>query len=230
VRGVVISNPDNPLGRTYSYEDISGLIEFCTRNDLHLISDEVYANTVFDAPEFISAAKVALDKSASDRVHTVWAFSKDFCLSGFRVGVTQSRNADVIEYASALSRFTSVPTEVQRLMLSILQDKSFVSEFVTSHKSRLRNAYRATTKALDSIGLPFASANCGLFVWAKFASTADEERAAFKRLCENGVYVMPGSMFRTEEKGWFRLVYAHNEKDLKVGLDRLTSTHFYLNR
>ncbi|EAU93634.2 hypothetical protein CC1G_02864 [Coprinopsis cinerea okayama7 len=42
-RAVLLSNPQNPLGRCYSRSFILGILDFCQENDLFLISDEVFA-------------------------------------------------------------------------------------------------------------------------------------------------------------------------------------------
>jgi hypothetical protein len=45
-----VCNPQNPLGRTYSRETLLAYARFCEENDLHLVSDEIYAMSVYDNP------------------------------------------------------------------------------------------------------------------------------------------------------------------------------------
>ncbi|WEW59118.1 hypothetical protein PRK78_004587 [Emydomyces testavorans] len=51
VRAVLITNPHNPLGRCYPPETLRGLMSFCQKRRIHLISDEIYALSVFDSGE-----------------------------------------------------------------------------------------------------------------------------------------------------------------------------------
>uniref|UniRef100_J3M4P7 Aminotransferase class I/classII large domain-containing protein n=1 Tax=Oryza brachyantha TaxID=4533 RepID=J3M4P7_ORYBR len=51
VRGVVITNPSNPLGTTAERPALDGVLNFVARNDMHLISDEIYSGSVFAAPD-----------------------------------------------------------------------------------------------------------------------------------------------------------------------------------
>eukprot|EP00741_Cyanophora_paradoxa_P015485 tig00020902_g14948.t1 len=144
VKGILVCNPDNPLGRTVTREQLSGLMDLCVRRGLHLISDEVYANNVHGAAggEFVSAWEVAAGSPAEQRVHVAWGFSKDFGLSGYRVGiavppapppplpssgpspgprapapfalcVAASRNGAAVEAMSTLSRFSGVSSDTQ---------------------------------------------------------------------------------------------------------------------
>ena len=41
-------NPQNPLGRTYPRETLLEYARFCEENDLHLVSDEIYALSVYE--------------------------------------------------------------------------------------------------------------------------------------------------------------------------------------
>ena len=61
VRGVVLTNPSNPLGTTIGRAVLEDIVDFAARNDLHLISDEIYSGSVFAAPELVSVADAALD-------------------------------------------------------------------------------------------------------------------------------------------------------------------------
>jgi aspartate/methionine/tyrosine aminotransferase len=93
IRGLLMSNPQNPFGQCYSRDCIEECIRFCERRNIHYISDEVYAMTNFPCPEirepipFISALSLDITSLGCDlsRVHTVWSTSKDFGQSGFRM-------------------------------------------------------------------------------------------------------------------------------------------------
>lgn len=49
-RAVIVCNPHNPLGRTYPRETLLAYARFCEDRDLHLVSDEIYAMSVYDNP------------------------------------------------------------------------------------------------------------------------------------------------------------------------------------
>lgn len=73
------------------------MMDFCQKHNLHYISDEVFANTVFDpdAEQFVSALSLLKnpDQPSSDEgksiiepsmVHVVWSTTKDFGACGVR--------------------------------------------------------------------------------------------------------------------------------------------------
>lgn len=73
------------------------MMEFCQKYGLHYLSDEVFANTVFDeADAFVSALELVRGGDGDDDngsgsgsidpnlVHVVWSTSKDFGACGIR--------------------------------------------------------------------------------------------------------------------------------------------------
>lgn len=66
VRAVMLCSPHNPYGRTYDRATLAAYALFCERHDLHLISDEIYALSVFDNPSaFPRPRTVALRRDLS---------------------------------------------------------------------------------------------------------------------------------------------------------------------
>ena len=45
VKAFVLVNPDNPLGMCYTVKELLELVDWCRGNKIHLISDEVYAQS-----------------------------------------------------------------------------------------------------------------------------------------------------------------------------------------
>jgi len=82
VKALLICNPHNPLGKCYSVETLKALFKLCHKHKIHLISDEVYALSVFDvagsniAP-FTSVLSInPTGLIATDRIHVLYSMSK----------------------------------------------------------------------------------------------------------------------------------------------------------
>lgn len=109
VRGVLITNPSNPLGMTVERAVLEDILDFVARNDIHLISDEIYSGSVFAAPDLVSVAEIVEERGrrgdggVAGRVHIVYSLSKDLGLPGFRVGVVYSYNDAVVAAARRMS-------------------------------------------------------------------------------------------------------------------------------
>jgi len=84
VKGIIIANPNNPFGRTYTTEQLYVFINFCHKHNLHFISDEIYALSIFSdtldgkKADFVSVT--SLDLPDPSKVHVLYGLSKDFCM------------------------------------------------------------------------------------------------------------------------------------------------------
>ncbi|GAW26423.1 putative pyridoxal phosphate-dependent major subdomain 2 [Rosellinia necatrix] len=108
-RAVILSNPHNPLGRCYPAETLKEVARFCGRHNLHLISDEIFADSVYDneqAPNlaaFTSILALDLGDYIDPRlVHVAYGMSKDFGATGLRVGTLHSRNEGLIAAVTSI--------------------------------------------------------------------------------------------------------------------------------
>ena len=220
VRAVALLSPHNPLGHVYSAATLTEVAEVVRDHDLDLISDEVYAGSVY-AGEFVSAA--ALDVLPPDRVHVVWGFSKDFGMSGLRVGVLSSGDPRVLEAAGYLARLSTVSSDTQALLRAMLADGTFMARFVQERRRRLADAYAMTTAALDAQGIEYVEAAAGLYVWIRLpAATFGAERATWQRIFDTAkVNIVPGDAFHCPEPGWFRLCFSSDARAVRAGIARL---------
>jgi aspartate/methionine/tyrosine aminotransferase len=57
----VLINPGNPTGQNLSKEAVRDVVQFCSKNSIVLLSDEVYQENVYDDSEFYSAKRAAFD-------------------------------------------------------------------------------------------------------------------------------------------------------------------------
>ena len=94
VRGFIFCNPNNPLGDIYSIELAKALMKVCAKYEVHFISDEIYALSIFNADKekpFESVLTIPENELPDpERTHFMWGLSKDFGLAGFRMGFIHS--------------------------------------------------------------------------------------------------------------------------------------------
>lgn len=108
IRALLICNPHNPLGRCYSREIIEALLHFCQKYQIHLISDEVYALSVYGSDNskhgFTSALSIDPVPLGVDPalVHVLYGMSKDFAAAGLRLGCLISHNQRLLQAAFSM--------------------------------------------------------------------------------------------------------------------------------
>ncbi len=81
-RAFILCNPQNPLGRAFSKEEILKLAEFCEAHDLILISDEIHCDLILDEAATPHFSALNLPERHNGRVITLLAPSKTWNIAG----------------------------------------------------------------------------------------------------------------------------------------------------
>ncbi|MED6222244.1 acetyl-CoA synthetase [Stylosanthes scabra] len=232
VKGLLITNPSNPLGTVLDRPTLRTILTFINEKRIHLVSDEIYAATVFSHPGFISIAEILEEETDiqcdRDLVHIVYSLSKDMGFPGFRVGIIYSYNDKVVHCARKMSSFGLVSSQTQHLLASMLNDDEFVGRFLAESAKRLGERYRVFTKGLGQVGIKCLPSNAGLFLWMDLRRllkkpTFEAEMELWRVIIhEVKINVSPGASFHCSEPGWFRVCYANmDDEAVKVSLQRI---------
>jgi cystathionine beta-lyase len=78
----LLSNPQNPLGRVFSKDEIEKLANFCERHDMILISDEIHCDLIFDEDKTPHVCAAGLPHELQNRIITLLAPSKTYNIAG----------------------------------------------------------------------------------------------------------------------------------------------------
>lgn len=232
-RVLLISHPMNPLGICYPAEVIEECIDWCRERQVHLISDEIYAGSVYGT-DFTSALKAA-GPTLGPFVHWVYALSKDFGLSGMRVGAVYTENKEVLMPLQKLNDLCQVSSQTQLWTKQMLEHKTaqgetWTSAFRKENHERLRERSSQITAILDKYDIPYLQPTAGLFVWIDLSSflpnqaeVNDVERTLYMKLIlQYGLLFTPGSSMRHNAPGFFRCVFtAATEDEFQLAKERL---------
>nr|XP_015213606.1 PREDICTED: 1-aminocyclopropane-1-carboxylate synthase-like protein 1 isoform X1 [Lepisosteus oculatus] len=226
VRGLILTNPHNPLGVVYPAEVLMDCLEFAHRYKLHVIVDEIYMLSVYDGKAFTSIHSFE-SLPDPERTHVLWGFSKDFALAGLRVGTVHTRNQEVRRALIRLASFHSCAGPTQQLLTHLLQDRDWINTtFLPSNRRRLLESRAILVKGLQDIGVSVLKSSAGFFVWADLRSFLKEqsfeaEMDLWWRLIHEKVFISPGQVFSSCEPGWFRVVFSDTVENIKIGVDRI---------
>ncbi|KAK7706764.1 hypothetical protein SLS57_009574 [Botryosphaeria dothidea] len=236
IKAVVLCTPHNPLGRCYSKEFIIQLMKLCQKHKVHLISDEIYALSIWDnpdardAPKFTSALSIDTTGIIDPlRVHVLWGMSKDFGANGLRVGyVIDQHNPEFREslIQISLANYPAAPSD--QISAAILENNEFTDTYIRTNQTRIAEAYAYTTKWLTRQGIPYTpGGNAGFFLWANLKAAVTASGKAYDHdllkniLNEKKLSIADALAFGGEEEGWFRVIFTHPTAFLDKCFERL---------
>ncbi|KAA8646517.1 hypothetical protein EYZ11_004814 [Aspergillus tanneri] len=244
VKGLVLCHPHNPLGRCYPKPVIIKLMQFCQKYRLHFISDEIYAlsvwqNTVDESPPpvaFESALSVDLNGIIDPHlVHVLWGMSKDFGANGLRLGAIISQaNTGLHDALQAVTLYSYASGVSDYLTHCILENTEFTDRYISLNRKRLSDSYAFAVQHLKGHGIEHTpGCNAAFFLWVnlgkRYLELHPEDRSedvsdkVMQRLLQKKVFLASGSLFGSEQAGWFRIVFSHPVEYLRVALQRIVA-------
>ncbi|XP_029442909.1 1-aminocyclopropane-1-carboxylate synthase-like protein 1 [Rhinatrema bivittatum] len=227
VRALILINPHNPLGDIYPAHLLKECLEFAYRYKLHVVMDEIYMLSVYGEDAVFTSILTLDDLPDPERTHLMWGFSKDFAMSGIRVGVLHTKNQEILTAVGRLALFHGCPGPIQYVLNQLLNDRDWLdNEYFPINKRRLQEAHSLLVGGLTELGIPVLRSLGGLYVWADFRKfltslTVEVELALWWKLIEEKLYISPGSAFYCYELGWFRLVFSNSKDKINLCLQRL---------
>lgn len=137
-RGIIVNTPCNPTGSALSLDDMKKLAEICTRHDLLIYADEIYTRYLYDGV-FIPMRTL---EGMAERTITLNSFSKNFMMTGWRVGyaIAPRPVRETMQMISGGMTYTT-PSISQRAALHALPLRHEIEENVISvYRERVMEA------------------------------------------------------------------------------------------
>jgi alanine-synthesizing transaminase len=215
-RAVVVIDPNNPTGATYSREARQALVDLADTRNIPLLADEVYADLAFDGPV---PALAALNPDAP--VITFSSLSKAYLAPGWRMGwlavAMPPRLDDVLAGIKKLAdgRLCSTGPMEYALVAALTGDRSHQQAFRTA----LRERAAVTHSRLNAIeGMTCVAPAAAFYAMPKvqLPPGVTDEDFVLGLLRATGVLCVYGSGFATApEDGFFRVVFLASPAELE---------------
>lgn len=218
---LVLNNPHNPTGKVFSENELKEIAKICIKNDILVISDEVYEFLTFDGNKHIPI--INLDNMA-DRTLTISSTGKTFGMTGWKVGFLTGHEKliSAVQKVRQWSTF-AVNTPAQHAMtygFSIFDE--YLPEFHKVYQAKKDYIINELKDSAYKIHNPGGS--YFLMVDIPRDKFSNDVEAAEKLVREFGVATIPPSVFyeKSEEGStMLRLCFAKKEETLKEGVRRL---------
>lgn len=221
-RMIGLCNPHNPLGMTYSSHDLQIILDIAEKYDLWIMNDEIWSDIVYTDSAFTSI----LTLEHTERVLSVYGFSKSFGIAGLRAGCVycESREAfDRIVQASDVLTTAGGISSLSQVAARACVDKCYywVDAFC-GHLTENRDYALERIEQMPLIECYKPQAVFVLFPDISQTGMSAEALCSYLRE-EEKLALVPGGVqyFGPGSEGHVRICISTSREILKEGLDRL---------
>jgi aspartate/methionine/tyrosine aminotransferase len=202
-RAIYITTPNNPDGKVLSKAHLAAIARVATARNLWVISDEVYADYVYDG---VHTSIARLDGMAA-RTLSAYSLSKSHALAGVRVGFAVAPE-EVTRVARRIATHTvfNVPVAAQRVALAALRSPE---TWLDDARREYREARDVTLRALEGSGARTSVPEGGSYAFVDFAPILGERplTTLLERAIDKGVLLAPGDGFGEGFASFARLCF-----------------------
>lgn len=218
-KAIVLCSPCNPTGSIFSKKELDTIAEAVLKHNLILVTDEPYRFLTFNNKTPYSLVS---DKKLRHNRIACFSFSKEFAMTGYRVGYVFAENNLLMQILKVHdATIVSAPRPSQVAAIAALKGNR---DCVENLKKTLENRRNLMCSYLDKMNKWFSYIPPlgSYYVFPKFLPAhKDIKKIAIDMLFEARVAVVPGTAFGPTGNHHLRFCFGCTEEDIKVGMERL---------
>ena len=216
-KALFVNTPSNPTGWTADIDTLKALLSLAREKGLWIIADEIYSLFYYGgrrAPSFMDVME------PEDRILFVNSFSKNWAMTGWRVGWLKV-HPDLQDVFENLIQYSTsgVAQFMQRGAVAALDQGD---AFIASQVERAHKARDIVCKILGDTGRARFSVPAGAFyLYFSIDGITDVRQAAFDIVDQANVGLAPGTAFEKDGAGFFRICFHRRLDQVEESANRL---------
>lgn len=180
---VLFCSPHNPAGRVWDVQEITELCEFCARNDLILVADEIHHDLVFSGHHHIPTQKLA--KGIVDKLIVTTSASKSFNIAGTRTGCVMIPDPQMHQTYRKLITTLNIEPNLFGVALGCAAYSPAGAEWLDQLVPYLEGNYRLFAEGVNAIpGASLMPMQGTYLSWADFAGTGMDFKEIRRRVVD----------------------------------------------
>ncbi|WP_341988111.1 pyridoxal phosphate-dependent aminotransferase [Azorhizobium sp. AG788] len=219
-RTIFINTPANPTGFVASHDDLRAVLALARKHGLWIVADEIYGRFYYGDEARAPSFHDIMD--ADDHILFVQTFSKNWAMTGWRIGWLEAPPAlgqiveNLVQYSTS-----GVAAFMQRGAIAALeQGEPFVAEQI----ARARHGCDLVADPLIATGkVDLVKPHGAFYLFLSIPGHDDVRRLALQLIDEANVGLAPGTAFGPGGERYLRLCYARGEAQLKEATARLVA-------
>ena len=215
---LVLPFPNNPTGGIMEKKDLEAVRDIIIKNDLYVLSDEIYGELTYTGNPHVSIASLP---GMKERTVVVNGFSKAYAMTGWRLGFACGPQ-EIISQMVKIHQYAIMcaPTTSQYAAVEALRNGD---DDVRMMRESYNERRRFVLHMLSEMGIPCFEPMGAFYVFPcikEFGLSSEE--FATRLLEEEKVAIVPGTAFGDSGEGFLRISYAYSIDNLRKALTRLS--------
>jgi aminotransferase len=215
-KAIILNYPANPTGITYSLEELKEIWKILSEQEMIVISDETYDELTYQK---MHTAFPSLNRKAKAKTILLNGFSKNYAMTGFRVGFACA-NKEIISAMTKIHSYSMLCGPI------ISQIAAYEALFAKKEVSRMRSEYKRRrdfiVRELNRLGLATVNPQGAFYCFSSLKKfKIDSLKFAKELLFKEKVAVVPGTAFGKEFSSYIRISYANSLDLLKEAIVRI---------
>ena len=228
-RAIIINSPSNPTGAAYNKKELEAIAECALRNNLLIVSDEIYEKVIFDGFEQHSICTMGEEVQKNSVL--INGVSKSYAMTGWRIGYLAA-NKEIVKQAEKLQgQSTSNPTSISQMAsITALNNAEADVRWMVDEFQKRRDVLLncllniPPVKYYKPVGSFYAFPDFSAFYGKSFEGKKVEGSIQLANflLKEGKVALVPGIAFGADKN--LRMAFASSVDTIRQGVDRITQT------
>ena len=215
---ILYNFPSNPTGGTLNEQQRDELLDFAMKNDLWIISDEVYDRIVFDGKH------VSFMGTNYDKTLIVNSFSKTFAMTGWRIGYIISTNVEAMKQIIKMQYYITACSN-DAMQYAVLAAMEHASDYPDKIAKEFQQRCELIVERLNQMpGVECHKPKGAIYVFPKVIVPGMNSEELALELLKDGVLCSPGSAFGPSGEGHLRFAYTISKEDISKGMDKMEET------
>lgn len=219
---LILNNPSNPTGVMYEKDELMKIAKWCVKNNIIIISDEIYEKIVFSGKKFIATASLGDD--IYKNVVTINGTSKSHCMTGWRIGYAAGPSDIIKAMKKFQSHFLShITSFVQYATIAAISNDEFIQPMVKEYEHRINKSLELIKEYMPKSSCVVPDGTFYLFpsvdkYFGKYKNIEIKDSVDLAKyfLDKASVAVVPGSAFGMDNN--IRLSVATSMKEIEDGI------------
>ncbi|GGB05718.1 pyridoxal phosphate-dependent aminotransferase [Macrococcus hajekii] len=220
-KALILNTPSNPTGALYSEDELQEVADWAVKNNIIVVSDEIYETLVYDGKHISIATLGDAIKALTVVINGV---SKSHSMTGWRIGYAAGDQKIIKAMTDLASHSTSNPTTPSQwaAIEAYEGDQTFLKEMNATFKSRLDTIYPLL---MEIPGISCIKPKGAFYLYPNVKETVklcglnSADELVEQLLEEVLVAAVPGSSFGSPDN--IRLSYATDLESMTEAIKRI---------